>query len=69
MAIVGGVIGVGGALALGKSAGSLLFGLNGRDPVVFALAGVVLGLVAMAAGYVPARRAARVEPMQALRYE
>jgi predicted permease len=69
MAIVGGVIGVGGALALGKSAGSLLFGLNGRDPVVFGLAGLLLGLVAMGAGYVPARRAARVEPMQALRYE
>jgi ABC-type antimicrobial peptide transport system permease subunit len=69
MAVVGAGFGVAGALALGQTAGSLLFGLNGRDPVVFGLAALLLGLVALGAGYVPARRAAQVEPMQALRYE
>ncbi len=69
MVLVGGAIGVVAAVGLGRLAGSLLFGLSGHDPVVVALAVVVLALVAMAAGYIPARRASRVDPMQALRYE
>ena len=48
---------------------SLLFEIKGHDPLVFALAVVVLGMVAFAAGYIPAYRASRVHPMQALRYE
>jgi predicted permease len=69
MTLIGGVIGIVGALGLEKAARSLLFGLEGHDPVVVLLAGVVLALVALAAGYLPARRASRILPMQALRYE
>jgi len=58
-----------GALALEKTARSLLFGLEGHDPLVVVVAGTVLALVALAAGYLPARRASRIHPMQALRYE
>ena len=69
LTLVGGILGIAGALAIGRGAKSLLFGLEGHDPVVFALSAVVLGLVALAAGYIPALRASRVHPMQALRYE
>jgi ABC-type antimicrobial peptide transport system permease subunit len=69
MTLIGGLIGLAGAYGLGKAAGSLLFELKGHDPIVFAIAAVVLALVAFGAGYVPARRASRVAPMQALRYE
>jgi predicted permease len=67
--LVGGVIGIGGAVALGRSAQSLLFGLDAADPIVFALATTALTAVAFAAGYLPARRASRIDPMAALRYE
>jgi ABC-type antimicrobial peptide transport system permease subunit len=69
MTLIGGVIGIVGALGLEKAARSLLFGLEGHDPVVVLLSGVVLALVALVAGYLPARRASRILPMQALRYE
>ena len=69
MTLVGGLLGLAGAVALGRAAESLLFGLDGRDPVVFGAAAVVLALVTFAAGYVPAWRASRVEPMGALRAE
>jgi predicted permease len=69
MTVIGAGIGVLAALALGRTAESLLFGLEGRDPVVTIGAALILALVALAAGWVPAWRACRVEPMQALRYE
>jgi len=69
MLAIGGVIGVGAALALGKAAGSILFDLNGRDPGVFISAVVVLTLFALAAGYIPALRASRIDPLRALRVE
>jgi predicted permease len=69
MLAIGGVIGIAGALALGRAAGSLLYGVDGRDPVIFAGAAVLLSLFALAAGYIPALRASRVDPLHALRYE
>ena len=67
--LVGSGIGLAGALGVGRAARSLLYGLEGHDPVVFALAVVLLMLVALGAVYVPARRASLVDPVRALRYE
>jgi len=69
MTLLGGVIGIVGALALEKTARSLLYGLEGHDPFVVTGSAVVLTLVALGAGYLPARRASKIHPMQALRYE
>ena len=69
MLLVGGTIGVAAALGLGRAAQSLLYELKGHDPIVITLSVVLLALVATAAGWVPARRAAQVHPMQALRYD
>jgi len=67
--IIGSVVGIGCAYALGRSAESLLFELKGYDPIAISSAVVLLALVALGAGYIPAYRASRVHPMQALRYE
>ena len=69
MLVVGAGIGTVAALALGRYSQSLLFELEGHDPATVVGAAVVLGAVAVFAGYLPARRASRVEPMHALRYE
>jgi len=69
MFAVGGVAGFVAALALGRAAGSLLYQLDGYDPMVAASAAVLLAMVAFGAGYVPAFRASRVDPMEALRHE
>jgi predicted permease len=69
MLVIGGIVGIGAALALGRVAASLLFGLNGRDPLVIIGAAVLLSLFALAAGFAPAQKASRVEPVRALRYE
>jgi predicted permease len=69
MTIIGGIIGVAAAVALGRAVRSLLYGLAGSDPAVIALATSTLVLVALGAGYLPALRASRVHPVQALRYE
>jgi predicted permease len=66
---IGGVIGIGVAVLLGHFAESLLYQLKGYDPAVLSLTAVLLTVVALAAGYIPAYRASRVHPMQALRYE
>jgi ABC-type antimicrobial peptide transport system permease subunit len=57
------------ALGLGRIAESLLFGLSGYDPAVLVSAVIALSAVVFAAGYVPARRASSIAPMEALRYE
>ena len=69
MTLIGGVIGLAGAVALGRGAESLLFQMTGNDPIVFVSAAVLLGIVAFAAGFLPAQKAARIDPMIALRYE
>lgn len=69
MTIIGGVVGILGALGIGRVAASLLFEMEGHDPMVVALVVVLLTGVAIAAGYMPAHRASQVEPMRALRYE
>ncbi len=69
MTLVGGVIGLVSAAVLARYAQSLLYQIQGWDPVVFAGAAAALALVAAGAGLVPARRASRVDPMRALRCE
>jgi ABC-type antimicrobial peptide transport system permease subunit len=69
MLAVGGVIGLAGAYFLGRAASSILFGMEGFDPAVFAAAVGLLSLLALAAGYLPALRASRIQPTRALRYE
>ena len=69
MVAVGVTIGALGAFGLGRAARSLLFGLEGHDPVVFVSAVLLLGAVAFGAGWLPARRASRTQPMMALRYD
>jgi len=66
---LGTVLGIALALAATRGAGSLLFGLRPHDPLTFAAAGVLLIGVALIASFVPALRASRVDPMEALRYE
>jgi predicted permease len=67
MTLVGGVVGLAGAVWVGKQAESILFEMKGVDPAVFVFAAVALTLVALAAGLVPAHRASRVDPMLAHR--
>ena len=57
------------ALVAARIAGSMLFGLRPEDPVVFTVAVATLAAVALVASYIPARRATKVDPMVALRYE
>ena len=69
MAVIGSVVGAALAVWIGQSAQALLYELGGTDPIVMALAGLLLGGGAIAAGYFPARRASRVDPLLALRSE
>ena len=69
LVLAGLVVGVPGALIGAKLISAQLFGMKPADPVTLVGAGVVLTLVALLAGYLPARRASRVNPLNALRYE
>jgi ABC-type antimicrobial peptide transport system permease subunit len=66
---IGVAIGVPAALLSSRLVTSMLFGLHGNDPISLVAAVVVMLLIAALAGYLPARRASRVDPMVALRYE
>jgi putative ABC transport system permease protein len=69
MAAVGGAIGLALALPLPKLFGAIFFGMQANEPWVYAIVLFAILLVSMFAAYVPARRAARLEPMSALRQE
>jgi hypothetical protein len=69
LTLVGLALGLLLALGAGKLLSSSLYEVSGTDPISLALAGLVLAMAALLACYVPARRAARIEPIAALRYE
>jgi ABC-type antimicrobial peptide transport system permease subunit len=66
---LGGVVGLGGALACAQLLKGLLFNVGPRDPATYGAVVVLLGVVALAATLIPARAAMKVEPVEALRYE
>jgi predicted permease len=69
LALVGGSVGLLAAVGVGSLAGSLLFEVKGHDPLALVGGTLLLALVALASGFLPAVRASRVAPMKALRWE
>jgi macrolide transport system ATP-binding/permease protein len=69
LALVGAAIGIGVAIGVTRFMASMLYGVHANDPATMIAVAVLLALVALAACFIPARRATRVDPMVALRYE
>jgi predicted permease len=69
MTIIGMAVGLALGLGFGRVAGNMLYKLQGSDPAVLCGATIVMALVALTAGFIPAHRAAKIDPMKALRYE
>ncbi len=69
LVVIGLAIGITGAFAVMRVVSGLLFGVTTKDPWTFGAVALLLTLVALLACYIPARRAARVDPIEALRYE
>jgi predicted permease len=69
MLAIGSAAGLGAAAASAKFLGTFLFGMKGSDPSIYGAAAAILWIVALAAAYVPTRRATKIDPLVALRYE
>jgi len=67
--LAGGVVGIGASLGVTRLLASFLFGVKAGDPITLLAVAALLALVALAACYIPARRATKVDPLVALRYE
>jgi putative ABC transport system permease protein len=69
LALIGSMIGIVGALSLSRLMASQLYGVRPTDPLTFIIVAALLMIVSLVASYIPARRAMRIDPMNALRYE
>jgi putative ABC transport system permease protein len=69
LVLIGVALGTAGALGLARLITGLLYGVGAADPVTFSGVAVLLAVLALAACFIPARRATRVDPVVALRYE
>ena len=67
LAVAGIALGIAGAMATSRALGALLFGVSATDPLTFVAAAVGLAIAGVAAAYVPARRASRIDPVVLLR--